>query len=472
MSYEQAPEKRVQPGEDVRSPHAVVAARPSAASPRTRTTRALRAARALGGAGLVVLLTACLGPVAHTVDDENDFRLDADTVAVVGYAPPLNDIARLGSGNRGYLVAIERSGTARVLRTKPVPGVQPNWDGGTVFTRDGAVDRSTTTRGTRSQQDSASLVQVGVYSGVDGWSSIEAYGLGVTKKHPEGSRLFRARNADGTVEEAQVDDDVRSPVACQDGLYGLTESRRAAAPSTEPLPTASPSARAHTTLVREFPRPDNTTDPRADVVAEAAVGDTAVVDAGAGGACVGTHGYVLGVADGAPAASLRSVAGLDEAESGAAIPYLRSWDSATGTIADIPLRRDDGLALNTERAHTGAGAIVGDELYWYAETGTVFASELSTGVTRVAFTTSPEPLNVDPGGADAAESAVEFADGHLYLFTSPLRGRAAGEFTGWDLRSGARTLQVAVPAAAEITAEDRHLQHVGGIAVRPGLARN
>lgn len=413
-----------------------------------------------GMVGLALFLSGCQAQSAPSVP-ESEFRLTPDTVAVVGYGPQVSDMATSGPGDHGYLLAISTDGKTQVLKTAPMTGMKPNWDGNAVYSRDPLHDRTTTADGTTSTTNEADILQGTVSTGVEGYTSIEEYDLGIMQG-TDGMVEIRGRRTDGRVETAQFEGAILIPAACSDGLYGFSDLLS----SREPKGSSQGKG---TTLIREFPRPADTSDPRADVVAQAAQKDRGFLPTGLRGVCAGSTLYYLGQDSADPGDSLRAVAGLDDAAARVSSPRIRSWDTKTGTIRDIALTRTDGGPLATDYSETGAGAIVGNELYWYSPMGTVFASRLDTGATRTAFATEPKPINVGEDQDIDEISVVQFGDGKMYRLSSPTQGTAPGSLTSWDLASGKQELDVTVPATQEITGEARNLQIPWGVAIRPDL---
>lgn len=412
--------------------------------------------------GTVTLLGGCARP-AVTTTPESSFRLEPDTVAVVGYSPQVSDMSVPGLGDHGYLVAIGADGGTQVLRTASMTGMTPNWDGDTVYSRDPRHSRTTTTRGTVSTDDSADILQDEVYQGIPGYSSVEQYDLGMVGT-TDGMVELRARRDDGRLETERLEASVLNSATCDDGIYGFSNLLR-----SRESPERDVTAPHPTTLIRIFPRPVNTSDPRADVIATATPDEEDFVPMATSGVCQGSTLYYFGETSTEEGASLRSVAGLEDAAPNAALPYMRTWDTQTGVIHDIPLARTDGLPLSVNRAAAGPGAIVGGEIFWYSPIGTVFATRLDSGATRIAFATEPKPINVAKNANIDEESVIRFGGGRMFRFSSPTQGTEPGSLTSWDLSDGTQELDIALPVTQDITGETRSLQIPWGMAVRPDL---
>lgn len=428
-----------------------------AAGGRTRHRRGPVAATAVA---VVLLCSGCLFSGVPTVD-LSKFHITPDVVAVVGFSPQLSDAQIVGNGSHGFVMLISSDGSARSLKIGTMPGITPLWAGEELRFRDIDTDYVVTATDAHAEPDPVQAPQMGAFEGVDGYAAVARYDVGVLKPGAPYLQDVVAIDGHGHLEHASVIGSGITDAVCNGVLYGITDAR-----TRTHSPGADDSVQPGLVLLQEFPRPPAGAS---DVVASVPL-DGAPSFAGLGASCSGTRAVLLGQGAGSRLHDvLRASVGLEKPPPDAATPVIATWDVATGALTAVALHDDSGLPLPVERSTVGRGSVVGDDLYWYADSGVVYRSSISTGATSEAFRTAPDPVNVGPGGRIDHNAAVLFRDGTLYHFSVATSGDEPGTLSAWTLSTGERQFEITVPAAGTVAGEPGHFQRPWGVAIRPGL---
>lgn len=422
-----------------------------------------RSGTTLGIAAAVLLCAGCQPPGISTVDVA-DARLGDDVIAAVGFSPQLSDYARIGNGSYAFALLVHADGSADTIRIGTMAGLTPLWTADALRLRDSDTNYRITSTESSVSPEPVSAIQMGSYDGITGFARVSRFDVGVTE--PAGPYLqdIVAIRADGTVERASFSGSGMNQVVCDGALYGVARGLDASDHHTR-FPPNTPGGDPWV-LFREFPRPaPGTTDVIATQPSTTFPGLTAP-----DGVCSGTRAIYLAEEVGTwPRATLRSTVGLDPPPEDPAAALLAVWDVVTGEFSTVTLHGDTGFPLPLYWARAGRGSLLGDDLYWYSPTGIVYRSSITTGDTREAFRTEPEPVNVRPDDVVDRDDSVVFQDGTLYRFSVATSGDEPGSLSAWRLTTGERLFDTAVPDAAAITGAAGQLQRVWGLAIRPGF---
>lgn len=439
-------------------------------------TRRAHGAQSVAAGLLGTLVIAALGgcapfPSTVPVDDPRDVRLDTDVIAVVGFSPQLHDRRIVGNSTHGFLLLIGADGRSRTLRTSFMHGLTPAWGTDRVTARDQEHEFEIGPDGTTvTEREGTNAIQLATVTGADGTGSVSLYDLGALSEGQPNTQEVDVDEASGGRTTERFIGSTMGLYPCGDTVYGVDSAPATREGFLRPVARNDPSA---TFLFRVLPRPRVGAS---DVVSQLTSAQDSVTLEDSGAACRGHSLLFLGTdGPGWREITERASIGLDVPSDEARSPILRSWDTRTGAVHDLPLISESGLPLPTERLSLGATSLLGDELFWYAPTGIVYATNVGTGRTRDAFHTTPEPVNVRADGHIDDDAVVSFAPGRLFRVSMPRGGDTtgtAGTVTGWNLATGAETLRVSVPAIAAIADEPGHFQRPWGVAVNPAVLRS
>ncbi|MFT3942861.1 MAG: hypothetical protein QM705_03445 [Ancrocorticia sp.] len=300
---------------------------------------------------------------------EKDAVSLSDTVAALRISPQLAD---MNDSSKGYVVLVSDDGAARAVEVGPMDVGKLAW------TKSGLFFSGPTEEYVLSPKGLKSLTRVGEeqyetarFIKPSGDRFIALYNVGF------GNGYYQNRVVTGNISAIrswQANGLYSSISQCDDAIVGITDIAETR------LSSAMPPSQTEA-LMQLYPKPD---DEEAALLATIDV-DGEYVEGQFNAPCIDNISYTL---------SFHSPR-RDDPSSG--VPVLRSWNISTGHHSEVPLVDEVGnpLKVTSDDIGTRSDIITEDTYRWISQSGTMFNTDLKTGVTTQAYKialSSPEMM--------------------------------------------------------------------------------